>query len=413
MAPKLPPGLRQRRWKDGSIVFQGRFMHRGVHHIRTFGTNRRSAIRMYEEWKRQIRERALGIIGDDEDVPMGALRPIMAAYGADLRSRAKVDHARKSEATVKRVVDELGAKNVRDLDVAAISRWRASRQDEGLSRRTINLSVGYVRAMLRWAVEARMAPVNPLRDLKRLPESKATEVVRRHRLTEKEAAKLVKAARKLDTVRPKGGPRRRVPQAPLIELLLETGMRWSEATSLRWADLEARDDGAWLIIRASTSKNAEARACPIRAPMLARLRELRATQGAALGRLPADDDRILCSTTGLPWSSNNRHTAYRFLRAAAKAAGFEFKDKRSLTLKSGARLDYHALRHSFCTLGRERGIDVGDMQALMGHRDISVTSRIYTDAERTRKREALERMPDAADWSRLGPEDGDARKSRG
>ncbi len=46
--------------------------------------------------------------------------------------------------------------------------------------------------------------------------------------------------------------------------------------------------------------------------------------------------------------------------------------------EAGEKLDLHALRHSAATQWARRGVPIVHAQALLGHSDVRLTSRVYT-----------------------------------
>jgi hypothetical protein len=71
----------------------------------------------------------------------------------------------------------LRSRRVRDLDPIELMQYRAARLKLGLSNRTINVEVGSLKAMLRWAENAGLIAQSPIRNFKPLP---YTEQHRRH-----------------------------------------------------------------------------------------------------------------------------------------------------------------------------------------------------------------------------------------
>ena len=59
----------------------------------------------------------------------------------------------------------------------------------------------------------------------------------------------------------------------------------------------------------------------------------------------------------------------------------------------GEVLDWHALRHSYCCLLREAGVDVGTAAVLMGHKTLAMTQRVYSRYDRIEKRGAIDALP--------------------
>jgi len=77
-------------------------------------------------------------------------------------------------------------------------------------------------------------------------------------------------------------------------------------------------------------------------------------------------------------------TFHRWFRGLLRRAGLE---------ESG--LTPHGLRHSYATNLLRAGVDLETIRTLMGHSDISVTGR-YLSTDPSRKRSAVERLPDFA-----------------
>lgn len=73
----------------------------------------------------------------------------------------------------------------------------------------------------------------------------------------------------------------------------------------------------------------------------------------------------------------DRHTVYRFVRRAARAAGIPAAD----------RITPHSLRHAWATVARERGASLEERQYALGHADPRTTQRY------DRARASLDRDP--------------------
>ena len=54
--------------------------------------------------------------------------------------------------------------------------------------------------------------------------------------------------------------------------------------------------------------------------------------------------------------------------------------------------DFHALRHTFCTLLAEEGVPIKTASVLMGHTDINTTAKIYTHVDQEQKQKAIEKL---------------------
>jgi integrase len=156
------------------------------------------------------------------------------------------------------------------------------------------------------------------------------------------------------------------PFSPVLTLLIESGIRTSEALGITWPKLDL--DAETLRIHAQLGKGGEltptktkrVRTIPISAHAAATLRAYRDAQEAN----GVDVTRGLVFTTrnGKPHSRRN---VYRAWTAALGKVGIE-----------DAHL--HSLRHSFISGHAERGTAVVKVSALVGHSNVEVTQRVYT-----------------------------------
>ena len=136
-----------------------------------------------------------------------------------------------------------------------------------------------------------------------------------------------------------------------------TGLRRAEMKSLLWCDVDLDGATPCLRIRASTTKNKRRAILPLLPPLVVALRELREKRGNPSGKV----FHYL-----VPMMA-------RF-RADLAAAGIPFQDE------LGRRVDFHALRKTFCTVLQRRGVTMRTAQELMRHCDPRQTGEVYTDA---------------------------------
>lgn len=54
--------------------------------------------------------------------------------------------------------------------------------------------------------------------------------------------------------------------------------------------------------------------------------------------------------------------------------------------------NFHALRHTFCTLLAEQGVPIKTASVLMGHMDINTTAKIYTHVDNEQKQKAIDKL---------------------
>jgi integrase len=184
--------------------------------------------------------------------------------------------------------------------------------------------------------------------------------------------------------------------APVWRVLVDTGLRWGEASALVWTDI--RDlDGArpYLSIRrantrvrgglhdkAPKSKKGR-RDVPLTATAVAALkvqrRRCRELELAAVSWTP--NDLVFPNELGQPLRDNN---VLRTFKVAQRAAGLE----RTYTL--------HQLRHTYATRHFRAGTHPKTVQDLLGHERIEYTLSIYTSSIPAATFEAVRGLPPLA-----------------
>jgi integrase/recombinase XerD len=168
----------------------------------------------------------------------------------------------------------------------------------------------------------------------------------------------------------RGRRRRRLRDDALLELLYATGMRASEAVSLRVADVNLPMG----YLRCVGKGNKE-RVIPVGRRAAARVKEylerVRARRADAV-RTPY----LFAGRNGKPIS---RETLWRVLQRRAGAAGLK------------GRTYPHILRHSFATHLLRNGADLRIVQELLGHASVA-TTQIYTHVDAGRLRAVHDRF---------------------
>ena len=141
----------------------------------------------------------------------------------------------------------------------------------------------------------------------------------------------------------------------LVDLLLSTGLRISEALSIRKSDIS---EGRLLITRKGGKKSA----VYLPEHTLRNLRELTQTTGLEVENLENKgvSALVFITRTGKPWQRSNVDGLLR-----------------TLALKAGIRktVSAHVLRHTHATLALEMGVALHHLQDSLGHKDPRTTRR--------------------------------------
>jgi integrase/recombinase XerD len=263
-------------------------------------------------------------------VERGASPNTLLAYRRDLASfQAFLDHDGSGLTTA--AIDEL-------------TRYLAWLRRRGLGSRSVARHLSAVRGLYRHLLDAGAVSRDPTEHLdrptppRRLPRT----------LSVTDVATLLEAP---DGRRPAG-----LRDRALLELLYASGLRASEALSLRIEDVNL---SAGYVT--PTGKGSRQRMVPIGAQALGWVRLYLKTARPTFIRR-ADPGTLFVNRSGRPMS---RQALWGILKKSARHAGLR------------AVVSPHTLRHSFASHLLEGGADLRSVQLMLGHADIA-TTQIYT-----------------------------------
>lgn len=265
------------------------------------------------------------------------------------------------------------------LDTGSMQAYVSSMYEEhGVSGATIKATIKVWRMFTKWACEEGYLVKNPCRNIS-LP-GKHSGKKKIEIFTEEERAELLdymnKYGYQYDTI---------------IKLAFATGMRQGELLGLRWEDISEDsisvcrstavvthidkngDKDRYREVWDTKTENS-VRTIPIRPSIYNMLKEHRRKQSEFfLKRGIANEGYVFTTENGRLIDSSSLNKSYGRL---LNRAGIPHRK-------------FHAIRHTFATEAIRRGVDVKDLQMLMGHADLQ-TTYIYVQSDENSKRKAIE-----------------------
>ena len=220
-------------------------------------------------------------------------------------------------------------KTLRQILPGDIDRYVAQRIDR-VSVASVNRELAFLKRVLNVAMADGLTDSNPVRAIRMFKENNA----RVRFLSDEEDARLREVMEEEDW--------------SIVLVAINTGLRQSEQFNLRWENV----DFATGILTVPRSKHGESR----RVPMNDTVREVLRTLPSRL-----KSEYVFPSTTGETPIDARNYVRRTFL-PALKKAGVE-------------DLHWHDLRHTFASRLAMAGVDLPTLQALMGHKSISMTLR--------------------------------------
>lgn len=286
---------------------------------------------------------------------------------------------------VKTAFDACAFKTWADIDRDRIEKFLADAMSKGITRKT-TLKDGsiktttckvsqqtrrhYVRAIVQfcnWYIEKyRIEQLSPVHGLKAETVKDSQLKHPRRPLTDDEITKLLNKAEKSSevTLGMKGSDRRL-----LYLVAVNTGLRLSELRGIRVCDF----DGDRIALPGEQTKNSDDAFQP-------------------LPKYVADELSQYIRDNGrfdlMPLFRRVPDKGAKMLKEDLKAAGIPYKDN------LGRYADFHALRHTYCRILYDAGVDVKTAQQLMRHHDIKLTLDTYAQFDlEEKKRQSVASLP--------------------
>jgi integrase len=331
---------------------------------------------------------------------------------------------KSTQSRLKRLATECRFKRLTDLSGELLTRWLGLQLAADMGAGTRNEYRAEMISFANWCVRSGRLAVNPFGDVPRA-NAKADQRRKRRALAESELERLLYVARwrplaeyGRKTIRPEATAelkRSNWTKAPLTydgleavvtralerltdnptfaakldhrgreralvyRTLVLTGLRRGELASLSIGSLELDAPMPYAVLAAGDEKNGQGSEIPLRADLVAELREWVAEKRA--GFTGSDSEFSNLQLFAVPAS------LLRVLNRDLKTAGIQKTDER------GRTVDVHAMRMTLATMLNRAGVAPRTAQEIMRHSDIRLTMSTYTDAKLLNVSGALDSLP--------------------
>ena len=299
------------------------------------------------------------------------LRDHLADFVRDLRTKERSEeYVRRIEQRVNKLLRLCSWQFMRDIQPDDFVQWR--NEAKGLMPKTLNEYLAAINGLLNWMERQGRIEGNPLERIERVNARGRQSFVRRA-FTMGELAALLRVAGK---------------RAVVYLMAATTGLRRGELRQLVWGDLDLDGPAPVVTLRAATTKNRRSQSLPLTDELACELRSLRGTSCSGRARV----FRRLVP---------RRETVKKDL----ERAGISILDD------CGRKVDFHALRMTFCTMLAEEGVGERVRQELMRHRDARLTNQTYTDPARLQLAEAVRLLPPLlGEGAQIGAQESDSQR---
>lgn len=284
-----------------------------------------------ERWARDLEAEAdkSGWVADTRAAEKTTLRELLSRYANEVTptKRGAVSERARINSIVRCAISHRTLAKLTSSDIATYRDERLKTVAPATIVRELNtISHAIEIATREWGL---WVPRNPVKLVRRPPVPRG----RTRRLKEGEEQRLLDACERGRTPLLK----------PLIVLAIETGMRRGELLDLRWKHVDLKRAVAHLEL----TKNGDSRDVPLSRRAVQALQELHSAG--------VKQDRVF------PVTGNSVRLAFEHLRVRAEMSDFRF----------------HDLRHEAISRFFERGLNIAEVSAISGHRELKMLQR-YT-----------------------------------
>jgi len=239
---------------------------------------------------------------------------------------------------LQKFVDFLGNIYLHEVTPLEIEKFKLSKLKEGITKSTVNRYLAILKRMFNIAIDWGYAEENPVNRIKFYSEK--DNLKERILIKEEEDRLLESSSEHLK---------------PIIVVALNTGMRRSEISNMKWnqINLQTRE------IKVEKTKS---------------------------GKIRIVDINLILFEELLRLKSKRKNSKYVFLNQKTKLqTSFEGACRRAQI--EGLR--FHDLRHTFASRLVEMGVDLIRIKEILGHSTVKITER-YTHSNREEKKKAVE-----------------------
>lgn len=305
----------------------------------------------------------------DKRVTLGAFTREWVASTLAVSDRKASTRSMYASLARHHIVDRpIGGVTLDRLTPRRVEAWVGELREAGLAESTIRSAYTVLRDVLATAERDKAIATNPAAVVKRPKVSQQEAAF----LTPEQVRALIDAA---------GSSRYR----PLLELLVNTGMRRGEALALRWSDVGddvlrvrgtlARVDGDLVVTDPKTAR--ARRHVPLSPTAQAVLRGVRLrqkTERLAAGSRWVDSGFVFTTEFGEPADPRN---ALRAVKAAVTKHNRACDKANRPDDKLPTTIGLHTLRHSAASVMLSNGVPLKVVSDLLGHASIAITGDVY------------------------------------
>ena len=245
-----------------------------------------------------------------------------------------------------------------------------------MAKKTIKEYIQVINSIFNFAHENRALEYNPVTNLK-IPQT-AIEPVQRRALTSEERERVMEFEHRAK---------------PSAMLMMLSGLRRGEATALQWNDIDFVNN------KISVTKSFNFKDKSFKAPKNGKARIVSVPQVLIdyLKTLPQESFFVLTNAKGNMMTDDSWRRLYdSYMHDMNLQYGFKDEVPNKFTPKKIPMVitpfTPHELRHTFCTIMFEAGIDAITAKEQMGHSDIQTTLSIYTHLSQKHKEREVDKL---------------------
>jgi integrase len=326
--------------KDGKYWID--YWHLGKRYRKKVGASKRQAVAVFSKIKSQIAENRYLDVRKNKDVKLPELLNYFIEHYSKINN--KPSSYRRNKQIAATLVKYFGGRFIYHIENVDVEGYKKSRKEQGVSFSTINREMALLKTVLNKAKEWEVLQTP-------VPKIKLFKVDNRRvrYLTEDEYRKLLDLSPE--------------PLRSIILIAVNTGMRRGELLSLKWKDVDVKEQ----IVTLWDTKNREKRHIYMNSVVA----------DAFIGVRGNDTSEYV-----FPGKEGNTHisesyVSHMFSRLVEQAGIKDFR--------------YHDMRHTFGSWLAMEGFSLKTIQDLLGHKSIEMTLR-YAHLSPEHKKMAVERL---------------------